>query len=292
MADMFAVMDSLAQDLRTELDSVAASAAGDLESSLENAPQNRPHDENGQEKPYDEPSSGSDAQEVAAVQRYLRQRWEGITQPLHLASLAWELQGEFGSEITQGWLGYERMVDLLKASVPPSAIVTAAPGLLVPAGFDAGSISDARQSAGSLPEGVPDVARQFKSYDTDFPLLNGEALSQAYTSLAEAHNAQRGQYGSPDLRYLNLVARLARDLAASSGCSLGRSALNYIGRAVLLSGGMKGPLTRDMVAQMFTEFAVQRFDALTTGSQPRVEADREELRDWLRGVEVKGEERR
>lgn len=293
MADMFAVMDSLAQDLRTELDSVAASAAGDLLAPIETVhvePSQVPADSADDVGLHDDPVSESDAQEVAAVQRYLRERYEGLSQPLHLASLAWELQGEFGSEITNGWLGYERMVDLLKASVPASAIVTGAPGLLVPAGFDAAGVTDSQEPASSLPDGIPAVARKIKPYDTDFPLLDQDTLSQAYSFLAEAHNAQRVQYGAPDLRYLNMVTRLARDLAADSGCSVGRNALNYIGRAVLVSGAMGGGLTHDMIAQAFTEFAVARIDSLTTGANPTAESDRQELRSWLRVLDGSGSE--
>jgi len=288
MADMLAVLDSLAQDVRNELERAASTAAGDLPRDGSSEVDAVGLVEGGHDPSTSPTQPVVDGPELLeAVRRYIRTRWESLDNPLHLASLAWELQGEFGSEITNGWLGYERMVELLRSSVPPDAIVSDVPGLLVPGGFDPGVRPPSAETS-ALPDGVPAVALSLKAYDKDFPAIPSETLSLAYSLLAEAHNALRGQYGQPDIRYLNTVTKMARDLSMGSGEPIGRNVLNYIGIAMLYSGNLSGRLTHDQVSRTYCEYVIRRLQKLSLLPAVPDSSEAMKVRDWLRVIDGSG----
>ncbi len=226
MADIFAVMDRLAQDLRNELDTKLAAAVGDLPEPV--ALSEEPSSLNEEQKPADE-TSYSDSQLLEAVKEFVEKRYDSLIEPLYLASFAWELQREFGSEITDGWLGFGKMANLLSEVVPDDSIITGVPGLLIPRGMDHSVVAGAVKGTLQRPADIPEIAVELRRYDAQFPLLSAKDLSGAYSVLAAVHNDSRASYGKPDLRYLNAVTRSARDRSQKTECPISRSVLNYIG---------------------------------------------------------------
>jgi len=93
MAEVLAVMDGLAEDLRTELDrqiDESISVPGEEDISAREGP-----------APAERDAEAAGTPEVddlrSAVQGFVEQRYSELREPLPLASMAWELQGEFGS---------------------------------------------------------------------------------------------------------------------------------------------------------------------------------------------------
>ena len=333
MAEVLAVMDDLAQDLRAELDRkidqtvedeqddkttvfghIAASGQGDA------GPGSVPAEESatdalgstGPPQPLDpvgippkevslltaqprsewertghppalrmQPTRASET--LDAVKEFVGDRFESIKEPLPLASLAWELEAEFGPEVTGDWLGFRKMSRLLDEILPSDAVMTDVPGALVPRGYNTeDAISAGSAFAGaSISADVPELAKAMKAYDSSFPLLSSHDLGLAYAYLAEAHNCQHGQYGKPDARYVNMVTKMARDLASSDEEPLGRNPLNYIATALRTSGRLNNQITPELVTEAYAEFVVKRFVKLGLVKGGGYGADAQSIREWL-----------
>lgn len=275
MSEVLVVLDHLAQDLRSELDRELVDAT---EEPADDAPTSV------RESAHSDSVVLSEGLEDAVTQ-YIRDAYSRLKKPQQLASFAWQLQREFGSEITADWLGYEKMSELLLAILPEEAVVTEQPGLLVPAGFDQESAEPPTTQGPptQVPESTRDVAMRLKGFDSRLPLVSRERMHLAYGYLTDAHNSQFGQYGQPDLRFVNLVTRLARDLASSEGERIGRPIFNYIFMALFNRKAISRRLTSDDIALVYSNYVIDRCRRLGVLDQNQSTRSEETaaLHDWL-----------
>ncbi|MGB5755954.1 MAG: RelA/SpoT domain-containing protein, partial [Acidimicrobiales bacterium] len=114
IADLFATLDDIAEDLRTELDRLDEVAIAEVD---EAAPVAAPVDGGGQ------------AADAASM---LLDRWHRMDRPIDLASLAWALQTEFGAEVSDDWFGHRSFKRFLTAAVPDGEISTGDQAYLLP----------------------------------------------------------------------------------------------------------------------------------------------------------------
>ena len=63
---------------------------------------------------------------------YLDTRWRQLDRPLDLAALAWELQREYGAEITDDWFGFGTFKRFLSTAIPEGEITTGRQAYLLP----------------------------------------------------------------------------------------------------------------------------------------------------------------
>ncbi len=262
IADLFATLDDIAEDLRTELDRLDEAAVAEVD---EAAPVAAPVDGGGQ------------AADAASM---LLDRWHRMDRPIDLASLAWALQTEFGAEVSDDWFGHRSFKRFLTAAVPGGEISTGDQAYLLPpqaptdpgpetatagtgqspaagVGADTGVGTGAGTAANGRPgrRRIPDEAGRLRAIDRAFPMLETDGWLSIYDGLAEAWRRVGPVAVTPQV--LNRLTRSARDRAEAAGSSLSRRHLDYVAKAVM-PNHRAGPLDPAEIASRFGALTVQR----------------------------------
>jgi hypothetical protein len=245
MADLMATLDDLADDLRSELDRLSENSLVDGDSS-------------------DLPAT--DVAESAAVRDFLREKVGSLSRPTTLATLAWELQREFGREIADGWFGYGNFKHLLKDAAPDARISTAPPSYVLPAGFEVDAIP-----------GLPRTVALLREIDRGFPPITSSDWPLLFEAVARATHRVPSVSHS-EYRPANEIAKFAREIALEEGWSSIRSHVHYVVRGLKYLQELVPDMTATDVQDKFLEVTLPRAEAL--GLPPTELA---ELRDWLTG---------
>jgi ppGpp synthetase/RelA/SpoT-type nucleotidyltranferase len=258
MADLFATLDDIAEDLRSELDRLDQAAIADPASS---------------DKPALDLQSGQSA-DAASV---LMSRWSELDRPVDLASLAWELQTEFGAEISDGWFGAASFKRFLLQSIPEAEISsTGRQAYLHPAQPQA--MAEPEPETSTLTNGVPGGARALRRVDARFPLLEAERWAILFLQLSEAWR-RLGEL-EPSARSVNRLTRSARDRSHSSGDTVSRRHLDYVAKSILAAEDDLQPLDASAIAQSFADFTLQRMAELRIIGE-RDHKQRAQIQRWL-----------
>ncbi len=257
MADLMATLDDIAEDLRAELDRLAHDSLAEIDPAVEAS---------GKPKRSAEASLAHEAAEA-----YLKERVSELTRPLSLPTLAWEIQREFGGEISDGWVGYGTFKKMLESVVPDARVSPGPAAYVVPASFDLSAYDDIRP-------GVPRVISLLKDADKSFPLIPSEEWPRIYSALAAAtHEVQWAD--PPDIKALNELTRTARDGAATAASDhISRSKLQYVAVALMNSGQLITDMTAAQIENAFVSWTLARSEAL---GFPK--SDNNQLESWLRG---------
>ena len=248
MADLLAILDDIAEDLRTELDRIDQEAVAG---------------------PDDGEVDAADvlAGQAADAAALLRARWVSIDRPTDLASLAWALQREFGAEISDDWFGHGSFKRFLHHAVPEGEISSGRQAYLLPmAGGDArDDAAPADPDHDDHPEradsqAAPGPVRQLRRIDPAFPLLSETEWPVLFEHLAESWRRVKPVDASGAT--VNRLTRSARDLAAAAGASLSRRTLDYVVKALLVAEEPppidRRTLTGRLLAEMFAALTIQR----------------------------------
>lgn len=248
MADLMATLDDIADDLRSELDRLSENSLVDGDSN-------------------DRPAT--DVAETAAVRDFLREKVGSLTKPTTLATLAWELQREFGREITDGWFGYGNFKHLLKDAAPDARISTTPPSYVLPAGFDPAAIP-------SPNAGLPRAVALLREIDRGFPPIASSDWPHLFEAVSRATHDIRGDH--VDFRTVNEVARSAREIALDEGWTSVRAHVLYVVRGLRYLQELVADMTDASVRDKFLEGTLPRAEALDLPP-----AELAELRNWLSG---------
>lgn len=260
MADLLAILDDIAEDLRTELDRIDQEVVAEIGGALEIAAD----------------ALAGQAADAAAL---LHARWTSIDRPTDLAGLAWELQREFGPEISDDWFGHRSFKQFLRHAVPDGEISTGRQAYLLPIDSNADDEASTGSTTGDAPDGsapadsgqedsgqedsdqqasgqqasgqeikgqqdnspdapedqnpsaAPGPARQLRRIDPEFPLLSSTEWSVLFEHLAESWRRVKPPDASAGT--VNRLTRSARDLARDAGTTLSRRKLDYVVKALL-----------------------------------------------------------
>ncbi|MFT9787559.1 MULTISPECIES: GTP pyrophosphokinase [Streptomycetaceae] len=265
MADLLAAVDDIAQDLREELDRLSSVAVGELSEKVDF--------EIVDEGQLDvESGAGDEAGSKEAAMRYLRERLDGLNHPVDLASLAWEVQREFGQEVSQGWFGFESFKALVRASSADVTISDRPPAYVIPADFVASSAVGL--AASSL--GIPDVALALKENDKSFPLIGRDQLIAAYERLSLASQEMNWADPMSDFSRINDMTRRARQVQTVD-VIVSRPNLDYISKALLHSRNLRGPLVASKIKEIYSSLIIKRVADIA----PLENGDELALRGWL-----------
>ena len=249
MADLMATIDDIAEDLRSELDRLTENSLLEGESA---------------ETPG---TSGAEREAAADV---LRERVGTLSRPTTLAALAWDLQRQFGREITDGWFGCGNFKNLLREAVPDARISTAPPSYLLPAGFDAVAQPE-------LQAGFPRVITLLNEIDRTFPLIDSTLWPRLFEFVATA-TAELKWEGAVDVRVANEVSRFARDLALDNQVRLGRAHIQHVVRTLAIAHELTPDMSSEAMFDKFLELTLPR--ARTLGLP---QEDLGKLEAWLAG---------
>jgi len=256
MADLFATLDDIAEDLRSELDRLDQAAVADPISS---------------DRPALDLQSGL-AADAASV---LTARWSELDRPVDLASLAWELQTAFGAEISDGWFGAASFKRFLLQSIPEAEISsTGRQAYLHPAQPQA---MDEPETS-TLTNNVPGGARALRRVDARFPLLEAERWEILFLQLSESWR-RLGEL-EPSARSVNRLTRSARDRSRSSGDPVSRRHLDYVAKSILAAEDDLQPLDAAAIAHSFADFTLQRMAELRIIGE-RDHKQRAQIQRWL-----------
>ncbi len=249
MADLMATIDDIAEDLRSELDRLTENSLLEGESA-------------------ETPGTSVVGREAAAD--FLRERVGALRRPTPLAALAWELQRQFGREITDGWFGCGNFKNLLKEAVPDARISADPPSYLLPAGFDA--IAQPERQAG-----FPRIITLLNEIDRTFPLIDSAQWPRLFEFVATA-TAELKWEGVVDGRVTNEVSRFARDLALDNQIRLGRAHIQHVARTLAIAQELTPNMSSEEVFDKFLELTLPR--ARTLGLP---QEDLGKLEAWLAG---------
>lgn len=249
MADLLSILDDIAEDLRTELDRIDQELVAEGDDPLSVAADDL----------------AGQAADAAAL---LRGRWTSISRPTDLAGLAWELQREFGAEISDDWFGHRSFKQFLRHAVPEGEISTGRQAYLLP--IDAGDADEAVTPSHSgngretLEEralgAAPGPARQLRRIDPEFPLLAESEWPVLFDHLAESWRRVKPVDAAAGT--VNRLTRSARDLARGAGTTLSRRKLDYVVKALLAldeaaPAGAQAP-SASVLADRFAKQTIQR----------------------------------
>jgi hypothetical protein len=258
MADLMAVLDDIAEDLRSQLDTLAEDSLTEKGT----IPEDQPTEEVGD-------GATDPAREAAEV--YLRDQVDALTRPIPLPTLAWELQREFGGDISNGWVGHGTFTKMLNAVAPDARVGPTNRSYVLPPDFDISSYD------GEHP-GVPRVISLLKEADRSFPLCSSEHWPRVYSALAVATHELTWER-SPDLKTMNDLTRLARDESAPTPEErVSRGQAHYVAFALFSSSNLLTNMTCAQIEQAFVAWMLSRS---TSMGLPKDDSD--ELESWLRG---------
>ena len=251
MADLLAILDDIAEDLRTELDRIDQEAVAGSDD-------------------RDVDAADVLAGQAADAASLLLDRWTSIDRPTDLAALAWALQREFGAEISDDWFGHGSFKRFLRHAVPKGEISTGRQAYLLPMGggrtLGGATPSDPDPDDSGRPEldTAPGPARQLRRIDPAFPLLSDTDWPILFEHLAESW--RRVKPVDATAGTVNRLTRSARDLAWGAGASLSRRTLDYVVKAILAADEPPSLDRRTdaskLLADMFAAQTVQRMTEL------------------------------
>lgn len=259
MADLLSTLDDIAEDLRAELDRLSAVNLTEVDE-VDGTPPG---------------TEGSVAQLRLPVAQFLRARVDTLDSPVDLATLAWEVQREFGQDIISGWLGYGSFKQLLISSVANIRVSNVPPSFVIPAGYEFAP------AASSLPahrhDDQPRSIGVLRAIDRTFPLLETDGWLLLFKSLSEGLARVPIPADRIDMRWLNLVTRAARDTAQVDGAQISRSNVDYVAKALFFRRELVGGMTPGELAERFAEASIARLgEAISV-----TDADRSSVRDLL-----------
>ena len=259
MADLFATMDDIAEDLRSELDRLDQDAVAESDAA---------------------DASMLDLQNEQAVDAasVLMARWSELDRPVDLAALAWELQAEFGAEISDGWFGAASFKRFLLQSIPEAEISTGRKAYLLPAKPPADPEPESEVEASGARRDVPGGARALRRVDGGFPLLEPAGWQTLFVQLGEAW--RRIGHLEPNARSVNRLTRSARDRARAAGEPISRRHLDYVAKSLLVNESDGPPLDAATIARTFADLTLQRMaDLRIIGA--RDHKQRAQIERWL-----------
>lgn len=260
MSDLFATLDDIAEDLRTELDRIDEAAVADAATKG--------------------PSSAEDlnaAGQAADAASVLRDRWGRLDRPTSLAALAWELQTEFGAEISDEWFGYDSFKQFLTTALPNAEFSTGRQAYLLPA-EQAAPTADEEDSPG-----IPETAEALRRADPGFPLLQTEQWQALYLHLADAWRTV-GSVSPSSKRTVNRLTSAARDRSQHAGEPLARRHFDFVAKALLGDEQLDGAPGAEKIASGFAAITLQRMaDLRILGERNR--KGRARVRQWMAATE-------
>lgn len=285
MADLLATVDDLAQDLRNELDELAFANIGidkPAASALDISPEAEPDSQSN-----DTSRTGSGDLRDALVGE-TRRVIDALTRPAPLAQIAWQVQANFGREVTADWGGFGTFKELLRSAAPDAQIIDVPPGTVVPGALaqspSHSDKADALVPIGVPPEGVPGAIHRLRQRDANAPAIGSERLSvllDAVVAVLDPTIWDELDFSPGDVgtRELNQLARRARDLAAEHEAAPSRSSLDYILKSLYFSQNLRPGLDKPSLASILGDWLFARASRLGFISDP-IE-DRNELESWI-----------
>jgi ppGpp synthetase/RelA/SpoT-type nucleotidyltranferase len=272
MADLLATLDDIAEDLRDELDRRDEAA---VVGSPNSEPQTR------------RTTGGSPEQSIDAS-AHLEARWRNLDRPLDLASLAWEVQREYGAEISDDWFGFGTFKRFIESAAPDAEITAGRHAYLLPAELASDDAAaedvvietddqtitaqvDARASD------IPPIARALHRVDRTFPLLTSDRWCRLFDHLAEAWHRTGSQ--PPTDQLTRRLVQSTCDRSAASGPPLARRHVEAVVRD-LVTEGDGTPQAACELADSYATLAQHRLVELRLiGSRNRTA--RAALRQWI-----------
>ncbi len=266
MADLFATLDDIAEDLRTELDRIDEAVIA----------------ESGDESPTQHIPAKESEQAVDAA-AFLDERWRALDRPTDLAALAWAVQREFGAEISDDWFGHRTFKRFVGHALPDAELSTGRQVFVLPLVTDLEPEPEPDASVGvdtfADVAAAPASVHALRRVDRAFPLLDTAEWAVVFDELAAAWRRTGPQSHSP--KSINRLAQLARDRAEASGRQVSRRHLAYVASAVL-AADETGPLDASDVGSAFAAWTLQRMtDLRILGARNR--KGRSAVRRWISG---------
>ena len=262
MADLLATLDDIAEDLRSELDRIDEAAVDGT-------------DDQPDESQVGEPDLSAIEADAAEL---LADRWRTLDRPTELSSLAWELQKEFGAEVSDDWFGHHSFKRFLRLALPAAELSTGRQVYLLPL-IEPEPVPGEADSAAPAPEvEAPREADELRRADRTFPVIGTEQWVRIYEQLAEAWRRLGAR--TPSTRTINELTRSARDRAAATGEPVSRRHLDHVAKVVVTSTDAGKPLDSGAIADVFATATLQRLVDLRVIAQSSTKR-RRVIRDWL-----------
>lgn len=218
MAELLAAVDSIAQDVREQLDIEASRAAGGEHSHASEviAHTSRPI-----------PKSGADEEMFPALSAALNGILRTLDRPRPLAAVSQMLVSQFGTAIAPDWGGQGSFKTFVEAAAPAALVTGPPPGYIhplgkpVPENWESEWLSAAER--GALPPVVQDLAR----YERGLPRVSRIRMQDTLEALAEALADVRDVQGlSRD--EIDAISRSSVDDAGRAGKLVVRSHVAYL----------------------------------------------------------------
>ncbi len=285
MADLLATIDDIAEDLRTELDRVDEETI------------------TADRLPSPSASLSEIDDDVAGAEALIQARWQGLEQPLDLASLAWELRQTFGPEVSDKWFGLGSFKQLVRQAVPDAEFSTGRQQYLLPAespepdppepgpSGPSGLVESTGPSGADTAEGsgdtgdqstVPIAAERLREIDRSLPLLEAHEWPHLFANLAAVW--PQDPAASLTARDINRLSKRARDRSQAAGQPMPRRHFDYVVKAVLAAEDLSSPPEAAGLPEVFTTVILERMRSLRVlGENNR--KGRRLIRTWLGGAD-------
>jgi ppGpp synthetase/RelA/SpoT-type nucleotidyltranferase len=272
MADLLATLDDIAEDLRDELDRLDEAAVVGSPNS----------------EPLTRGTTGGSSEQSIDASAHLETRWRNLDRPLDLASLAWEVQREYGAEISDDWFGFGTFKRFLASAAPGAEITAGRHAYLLPADIapdDAAAedvfieIDDQMISVQeeARTSDIPSIARALHRVDRTFPLLPSDRWTRLFDHLAEAWHRAGPQ--PPTDQLIRRLVQSTCDRSAASGTSLARRHVEAVVRDLVTEGDGTPQAARELADDYVTLAQHRLVELRLIGSRNRTA--RAALRQWI-----------
>ena len=267
IADLLATLDDIAEDLRDEIDRLdEAAVAGGPE-----AP------------PTTTDDGGGRSEQAVDATVLVDARWRGLDRPMDLAALAWELQHEYGAEITHDWFGAGTFKRFLSTALPDGEITTGRHAYLLPPGTASVDASTGDGETSPEPGGdddgraIPPPARALHRVDRTFPLLSHDDWTRLFDHLAEAWRRVGSQ--PPTEQLARRLVQSTCDRSTTSGPRLARRHVEPVVSDIVAESNGE-PRPADVLSDSYATLTQQRLiDLRLMGARNR--SARAAVRRWI-----------
>jgi ppGpp synthetase/RelA/SpoT-type nucleotidyltranferase len=285
MADLLAAVDSIAQDLRSDLDRVTQLTTEVQGASSES--ELSPHEADPLQPLQHDDSSGSDHrsdlnklhdQLGQAIVVELARVIESTSRPLSLAAVTQSLVTKFGTDITEYWSSEGGLAQFVERNVPGAAVTGPMPGYVHPSGSDTTPWPRLNEEA----PGVPALVRKLKRLDATIPAISAEEIHAVIESVRAALASENVVSNKDGVASVSEIARLAR-ASRVSGERVGVRVVRPHAQYVLNVLNRAAAISREVSRRDIDDILIQHLLGSASAKKVSIASpeDRLELESWL-----------
>lgn len=268
MAELLAAVDSIAQDVREQLDIEASlTTSGEADRISNDArliPGRRPAE------------TSADNEMFAALAAALNAILSGLDRPKPLATISQLLVSQFGSEVAPAWGGSGSFKTFVESAAPAASVTGPPPGYIHPLGSPVPQDWDSEWLSAAERGDLPPVVQELSRYERGLPRISRARIQTTIEALVEVLRASPDE-SSWTRDDLEAIAKDVVENAGRAGRLVVRPHVTYVLKVLRNANAISATVSAMMIATVLYEHLSARGVA---SGMAETELDAQ-LVDWL-----------